>query len=418
MDFPASDSAATALRHKTAKLENIARAPLLLSEKNSAVMGSAMRKATAREVSSRYKSIGAIGPQTTTPKRYASPVTGRSGKNIHSVGPPLPKRAQSAERRRPTLPPSSPSSSSSCSSSSSSGPATPIGVTDLEMRSTASGHMMWPSMRRLSASFQSEPISIPTNKNSCVDQNKKKTPLKTRKLSDKPVLSRPSPVRARPTPVQSALSATSAGARQGKQLRGKQIEDAHQLRLNYNKLLQWRFVNAREAEALSAQKEIAEGTLYGVWNNLSGLRDSIINKRMHLQQLIQEEKLQLVLNDQIAYLEQWALLENDHSASLSGSIDALKASTLRVPVTAGAKANLHDVKNAVSSAIDVMQSMGSSVCSLLDKVEGRGSLVSELGTVAAQEKAMLEEYRDHLSIITQLQIQESSLRTQLIQSRS
>lgn len=32
------------------------------------------------------------------------------------------------------------------------------------------------------------------------------------------------------------------------------------------------------------------------------------------------------------------------------------------------QANLHDVKNAVSSAIDVMQSMGSSVCSLLDKV--------------------------------------------------
>lgn len=123
-----------------------------------------------------------------------------------------------------------------------------------------------------------------------MDQNRKKTPLKTRssvteqldrwrtpvggKLLDKPVLTRPgknspsqipstnkgfrSPVRARPTPVQSALSATSAAARQGKQLRGKQVEDAHQLRLNYNKILQWRFVNAREAKALSAQKEIAE----------------------------------------------------------------------------------------------------------------------------------------------------------------
>lgn len=45
--------------------------------------------------------------------------------------------------------------------------------------------------------------------------------------------------------------------------------------------------------------DFKQGTLYGVWNNLSGLRDSIINKRMHLQQLIQEEKLQLVLNDQV-----------------------------------------------------------------------------------------------------------------------
>lgn len=155
---------------------------------------------------------------------------------------------------------------------------------------TASGHVMWPSMRRLSTAFQSEPISIPTNKTISLDQSRKKTPLKARrsvtdqldkwhdpvggKLSDKLVLTRPgkdlpsqipstkkgspSPVRARPTPVQSTLNATSAVPRQGKQLRGKQIEDAHQLRLNYNKLLQWQFVNARGVKALSAQKEIAE----------------------------------------------------------------------------------------------------------------------------------------------------------------
>jgi QWRF family len=151
-------------------------------------------------------------------------------------------------------------------------------------------------MRRLSTAFQSaEPISVPTNKTIFLEQTRKKTPLKARRLvtdqldrwhdpvggkqSDKLVLARlgkeslsqipstkrgsPSPVRARPTPVPSALNATSAVSIQGKQLRGKQKEDAHQLRLNYNKLLQWQFVNARGAKALSTQKEITEvRTLY------------------------------------------------------------------------------------------------------------------------------------------------------------
>lgn len=40
---------------------------------------------------------------------------------------------------------------------------------------------------------------------------------------------------------------------------------------------------------------------------------------------------------QINYLEEWSLLDRDHSSSLSGAIEALKASTLRLPVVGGAK---------------------------------------------------------------------------------
>jgi len=36
---------------------------------------------------------------------------------------------------------------------------------------------------------------------------------------------------------------------------------------------------------------------------------------------------------QIVYLENWSALEAEHSTSLSGTIEALKASTLRLPVT-------------------------------------------------------------------------------------
>jgi hypothetical protein len=40
---------------------------------------------------------------------------------------------------------------------------------------------------------------------------------------------------------------------------------------------------------------------------------------------------------QIAYLDDWALLEKDHIDSLSGAVEDLEASTLRLPVTSGAK---------------------------------------------------------------------------------
>lgn len=40
---------------------------------------------------------------------------------------------------------------------------------------------------------------------------------------------------------------------------------------------------------------------------------------------------------QIAYLEQWPTLERDNNISLFSATEALKASTLRLPVTSGAK---------------------------------------------------------------------------------
>jgi hypothetical protein len=59
---------------------------------------------------------------------------------------------------------------------------------------------------------------------------------------------------------------------------------------------------------------------------------------MLLELLPQMHKLKcVVLLVQIVYLEQWPTLERDNSISLFGATEALKASTLRLPVTSGAK---------------------------------------------------------------------------------
>lgn len=193
------------------------------------------------------------------------------------------------------------------------------------------------------------------------------------------------------------------------------IEEAHMLRLLHNRQLQWRFVNAKATTALMAQRFTVEKNLYNAWITISAMRDSVTIKRIKLQLLTQNSRLTSILKGQTCSLEEWSLMERDHSTSLTGAIEALKASTLRLPVVDGARADLLVVKDAVGSAVDVMQAMGSSICSLLSKVEGAGSLVSELAKVARQEQALLDQSRELLSRVAAMHITQCSLQGHILQ---
>ncbi|KAE8725639.1 hypothetical protein F3Y22_tig00008289pilonHSYRG00078 [Hibiscus syriacus] len=106
---------------------------------------------------------------------------------------------------------------------------------------------------------------------------------------------------------------------------------------------------------------------------------------------------------QIAHLEAWALLERDHSGSLLGATEALKASTVRLPIAGKATVDIQNLKDAVSSAVEMMQAMASSMWSL-SKVEEMNSLVAELVSLAAKEKALLERCKDFLSALAAIQV--------------
>ncbi|XP_060171740.1 AUGMIN subunit 8 [Lycium barbarum] len=231
----------------------------------------------------------------------------------------------------------------------------------------------------------------------------------------------PSPSRIRPSSPsrQQPKTATSvlsfiADIKKGKKA-ANHIEDVHQLRLLYNRHLQWRYANARSDAALHAQKVKAEKTLYNVWRNTSNLWASVIKKRVALQQLKLKLKLFAVLNEQHTYLDEWASIEGDHTSSLSHVIQDLQACTLRLPITGRAKGDIEGVKEAVSSAVDVMQAMGSSMRFILSRMEGMNCLVSELADVAAQERAMLDECEALLASTAAMQVEEYSISSHLIQ---
>ncbi|XP_074571302.1 QWRF motif-containing protein 2 [Curcuma longa] len=193
------------------------------------------------------------------------------------------------------------------------------------------------------------------------------------------------------------------------------IEEAHLLRLLDNRHLQWRCVNARANAALLLQKLTIEKNIYDAWTTTSELRDSITTKRIELQLLTQNLKLASILKEQLSYLEEWSLIDREHSSLLSGAIEALKASTLRLPIVSGAKVDILELKDAVGSAVDMMQAMGSSICSLLSKVEGTVILVSDITKLAAQERALLDRSRDFLSTAAALHVKQCSLQGHLVQ---
>ncbi|XP_074584452.1 QWRF motif-containing protein 2-like isoform X2 [Curcuma longa] len=155
------------------------------------------------------------------------------------------------------------------------------------------------------------------------------------------------------------------------------IEEAHSLRLLDNRHLQWRFVNARSDSAILVEK----------------------------------------LTVEMASLEELLILKRDHSNSLSGATEALNASTLRLPIVSGAKADILEVKDAVASAVDMMQAMGSSICSLLSKVEGVSSFVSEITKLVLQEQALLARSRNLLTTLAALHVKQCSIQGHLLQLR-
>ncbi|XP_012570259.1 QWRF motif-containing protein 2 isoform X2 [Cicer arietinum] len=219
--------------------------------------------------------------------------------------------------------------------------------------------------------------------------------------------------------ISPSILSFSADVRRGK-IGEDRIFDAHTLRLLYNRYVQWRFVNARADATFMVQKLNAERHLWNAWVTISELRHSVILKRIKLVLLRQKLKLTSILKGQISYLEEWALLDKDHSSSLLGATEALRASTLRLPVVEKATADVPNLKDALGSAVDVMQSMASSIYSLSSKVifykvEETNCLVAEILKVTSKERFLLEQCKDFLSSLAAMQVKDCSLRTHMLQ---
>ncbi|XP_022946365.1 uncharacterized protein LOC111450450 isoform X5 [Cucurbita moschata] len=114
-----------------------------------------------------------------------------------------------------------------------------------------------------------------------------------------------SPSRIRPTNSIQSNSSTSVLSFIA-DFKGKKganhIEDSHQLRLLYNRYMQWRFSNARAEAIHDMHKVDAERTLCNVWKAMIRIWDSVTRNRIDLHMLKLELKLNEIMNDQVNVL--------------------------------------------------------------------------------------------------------------------
>ncbi|KAE8667884.1 hypothetical protein F3Y22_tig00112354pilonHSYRG00062 [Hibiscus syriacus] len=219
-----------------------------------------------------------------------------------------------------------------------------------------------------------------------------------------------SPIRGgiRPSRVGSSINSTSNVSLsfdvQRKKIGETRNDDAHTLRLLYNRYLQWRFVNAKADAGFMVQKRGSEKNLRKTSVRTSELQNSVTFNRIKLMLLRQRLKLFSILKGQMAYLEAWDVLDDDMSGSLVGATKALKACTLLLPIVRKASIDIQSLEDAIGSAVDAMQAMATPISSLSSMVEEMSSSMDELVHVSANEKVLLQQCMNLLRTVAANQV--------------
>ncbi|KAL6281819.1 hypothetical protein ACE6H2_012748 [Prunus campanulata] len=198
-------------------------------------------------------------------------------------------------------------------------------------------------------------------------------------------------------PVPPSTSAKlSSDTRRGKKVSGH-LEDVHSLRVLHNRYLQWRYTNARAEASMRAQQRETERTLYSLAVKIAELYDSVKRKRIELGILQRTETLSAILDAQIPYLDQWFALQGDHSSSLAEATQALSNASFQLPISGNVRVDLQEVKEALNSAVEVMEIIDLQVQRSTAKAEETENLISELARVTGGERAVIEECGNMLS---------------------
>ncbi|KAL2477884.1 QWRF motif-containing protein 3-like [Forsythia ovata] len=192
-------------------------------------------------------------------------------------------------------------------------------------------------------------------------------------------------------------------------------ESVHQLRLLHNRLMQWRYSNAR-AEAVNGNiiKKAQSNLLYA-WDGLIKLQQSVLQKKLQLQKEKLEMKLNYILQSQVFVLETWGNMERDHISAVSTTKVYLHSVVCRIPLVEGAKVEPQLASIAIRHALDVSAFINSMLTKSAPTVEKTGGALVELARVATLEKQLLQECLELLKTISALQVKERSLKCSIMQ---
>uniref|UniRef100_A0ACD5XR83 Uncharacterized protein n=1 Tax=Avena sativa TaxID=4498 RepID=A0ACD5XR83_AVESA len=185
-----------------------------------------------------------------------------------------------------------------------------------------------------------------------------------------------------------------------------------------NRHVQYRFLNARAEAVAKAKAAVAESSLFGLAERITGLRESVADKRAEAEKIKRDQRLFSIVGSQVPYLDLWSDVEEDYSSCLTGATSALHNASLRLPIVGGVRVNCEEISEILNSAVQLLEPASPCVQNLLPKVEEVDCVASNLAQVIASERALIEECGNLLNQAHHMQMREYSLRSHLMQLKS
>ncbi|MED6195622.1 hypothetical protein PIB30_039690 [Stylosanthes scabra] len=169
-------------------------------------------------------------------------------------------------------------------------------------------------------------------------------------------------------------------------------EDVHLLRLLDNRLLQWRFANAKAQVVNENVSQTVQSNLIFALDGLTKLRNSVMQKKIQLEREKLKMKLNLVLRSQMKLLGTWGAMEREHMAEIAVMKECLHSVVCKVPLLEGATVDIQAAFIAQRQASDLTASINSMLTTFSLPACKTAELVSELAEVVAQEKLLSQEF--------------------------
>ncbi|KDP22439.1 hypothetical protein JCGZ_26270 [Jatropha curcas] len=201
-----------------------------------------------------------------------------------------------------------------------------------------------------------------------------------------------------------------------KRLSTVQEEEYRRFRVLHNRLLQWRFANAKTEASLAAVKIVAEDRLFHVWLRIFNARNTILEKRIEIQRVKHEIKLFQIINPQMNMLNDWSKIERKNCEAVGRVTRKLSALTLKLPLVEEAKGDVESIHKAMRAAVEVMDNMEATITKFLsEQVEKILYLLTELTSTLEHQKESLMEMETIVTLLAKLLEWEKSIRVQLMQ---
>ncbi|KAI3765601.1 hypothetical protein L2E82_15639 [Cichorium intybus] len=196
------------------------------------------------------------------------------------------------------------------------------------------------------------------------------------------------------------------------------VESVHQLRMMHGSWMRWRYANARANVANETLEDKVKKDLLHVWENMAKLQQSVLQKKLRLEKEKLEMKLNFILHAQMKMLEGWRDIERKHTSNVLMTKDCLEGVACKIPLIEGAKMDPQTSLLTLRHATDLVAAVMSTMSSLMPTAYVTVSTFSELAKVMIEEKLLLEECLEHFRVISALEIEERSLRCNIIEFAS